>query len=534
MVYPAAPMLSVQTSRRALLALALFLTIVPGAHAAALGGWSRTAPIEINRSEAAGAVLDDGSVVLAGGFAGQGGAAASSASRYDPATLTWAPVASMHAGRYAAVGLALADGRALVAGGGDGTTPTATAEIYDRAANSWTLTAPMQAPRRLAAAVRLADGRVLVAGGEGPNGVAEGAEVYDPATDAWTLTGPVDALRESPVLVTLADGRVLMAGGYRLDGYGLPTDYLSSAEIYDPATDAWTPAAAMSEPRLDASAARLADGRVLVAGGHGWPSFPDSSRTAELYDPATDTWSPTGSTAVPRGEGHTMTLLADGRAMVVGGFWWRQIDLGPPASWSGATYEASAEIYDPATGTWASTPALSREHSEHFAALLRDGTVLVAGGFPTENYSERWSVTGPPTPWVPAEGDNSPHTLFPAPGPPAKPTPAPRPAAKAVFGFAKGATRRLVVSKTGAVAVRLTCAKGTGSCRDTLVLKTRGRPARTLGQARVALAAGRSGVVRVRLSRTVRRQLRGRTVKARVTLRTRGRGLDVTVRGPRR
>ena len=102
--------------------------------------------------------------------------------------------------------------------------------------------------------------------------------------------------------------RVLVTGGYN-------GSYIASAEIYDPATGAWTATGSMATPRGGHSATRLADGRVLVAGGSNGSAFVAS---AEIYDPATGTWTATGSMATPR-YGHTATRLADGRVLVAGG-----------------------------------------------------------------------------------------------------------------------------------------------------------------------------------------------------------------------
>ena len=106
----------------------------------------------------------------------------------------------------------------------------------------------------------------------------------------------------------------------------------------------------------------LRNGRVLVAGGRDSSSSPLAS--AELYDPATSTWAATGSLATAR-YSHTATLLPNGKVLVAGG-------VGDPAS---------AEVYDPATGTWSATGRLEEARTAHTATLLADGKVLVAGGF---------------------------------------------------------------------------------------------------------------------------------------------------------
>src|SRR5262249_23284670 len=152
------------------------------------------------------------------------------------------------------------------------------------------------------------DGPVLVAGGEGDLSPLASAELYDPATGAWTTTDDMRSTRSGHTATLLGSGQVLVAGGKR----ARPPGYQSSAELYDPLTGSWTPTGSMQSAHVDHTATLLPDGQVLVAGG--WGGFDRLNTMAlltELYDPATGTWTTTGSLVTPR-VFHSATLLPDG------------------------------------------------------------------------------------------------------------------------------------------------------------------------------------------------------------------------------
>lgn len=244
------------------------------------------------------------------------------------------------------------------------------------ASGTWTSTGDMTYGHSEHQAVKLNDGRVLVEN-----------EIYDPSTGTWSLTGSWNFghLRYSETL--LADGRVLLAGS---DGSIFYSADSSAAEIYDPATNTWTPTGFMTMGRSGQLAVRLNDGRVLVAGNQ-W-----GDTSAEIFDPATETWTATGSMNGSHGHG-TISLLPDGRALVVGGDTFDFV--------LGEITTGTAEIYDPATGTWQNTGSLSGPRRYHTATTLADGRILVAAGRDQNNAwldsaeiydpaTGTWSLTG--------------------------------------------------------------------------------------------------------------------------------------------
>jgi len=143
---------------------------------------------------------------------------------------------------------------------------------------------------------------------------------------------------------------------------------LRSAELYDPSTETWTATGSLvngNDAHQD-STVRLNDGRVLVAGG-GNCCGGGTYNSAELYEPGTGTFQLTGSLGQAR-KFATLTLLADGKALAVGGR-------------TDAALVGTAETYDPGVGTWSAAGSLGEARYVHRATLLSNGDVLVAGGF---------------------------------------------------------------------------------------------------------------------------------------------------------
>ncbi len=177
----------------------------------------------------------------------------------------------------------------------------------------------------------LNDGSVLVAGGSSSHVTRNIALRYFPATNRWEDAGSFNGARHYQVAALLPDGKVLIAGGSLDD-----RTTLSSAALYDPATNDWTDVAPMASPRSNATATLMPNGKVLVAGGEAASGgiYPTYLRTAELFDPASNTWSPAPSMAEERANA-SATLLSDGRVLVAGG----TVDAFDST--------ASAEIYTP-------------------------------------------------------------------------------------------------------------------------------------------------------------------------------------------
>ena len=213
-------------------------------------------------------------------------------------------------------------------------------------------------------ATLLSNGKVLVTGGRYLGDVAS-AELYDPATGSFSPTGSMTTPRKEDTATLLPNGKVLVTGGH---GWSFPLSGRFTAELYDPATSSFTATGIMATVRSAHTATLLSNGKVLVTGGY----YTGGVASAELYDPAVGSFRPTGSMATERGR-HTATLPPNGKVLVTGGIGGGFGGL--PAQWL-----RSAELYDPATGSFSPTGTMATERGAHTATLLSNGKVLVAGG----------------------------------------------------------------------------------------------------------------------------------------------------------
>ena len=162
----------------------------------------------------------------------------------------------------------------------------------------------------------LKDGRVLLAGGTlspDASSITSACEIYDPVANAWVATGSLSKPRSTHTATLLSNGRVVVAGGFiPLPGPGneAMTDY--TAELFDPASGTWTPTGSMYQMRQGAQASLLPNGKVLVVGG-------DGSGYSETFDPSLGTWSFAGFLGHPWTLSHSVMVLPGGRVVIAGG-----------------------------------------------------------------------------------------------------------------------------------------------------------------------------------------------------------------------
>jgi hypothetical protein len=263
----------------------------------------------------------------------------------------------------------LNDGTVLIAGGNNNGIAVATSELYSPANAAFSPSGELGTARFGHSATRLGTGQVLVAGGYDSNGIAmASAEFYHPSTATFTTLGNMVSARGSHTATLLTNGKVLLTGGASQSTYGIIVFEQATAELFDPTTEKFSTTGDMSVPRAGHTATLLGTGKVLIAGG----TIADGvvTASADLYDAATGKFTLTGAMNEPR-YAHSATLLANGTVLVTGG-------ISPGQT--GNEMLRSAEIYDPKSGRFTTTGSMGTGRSSHSAALLENESVLVAGG----------------------------------------------------------------------------------------------------------------------------------------------------------
>jgi hypothetical protein len=321
-------------------------SVTIGPPSSAPGTFTPAGNMTTARSGHTAVLLLDGRVLIAGGDA------AGSAELYDPSSGTFVLSGRMIEPRYYQTATRLANGQVLIAGGSN----DSTGELYDPATGMFSLTGEMRTHQNWQVAALLASGLVLVAGDVD-------AELYDPATGTFLPAGPYASRSRGTTATLLADGRVLLVGG-------------DPAQLYDPASNTFSVTDSLSSAGLDGldqqTATLLNNGKVLIAGGSNDEIAPAGRVVAaELYDPVTGAFTATSSMHSPR-DAHAAALLPDGTVLIVGG------DTGSNNQYAGSL--ASAELYDPSTGTFAAAGDMSVPRTGPQATLLRNGDVLITGG----------------------------------------------------------------------------------------------------------------------------------------------------------
>lgn len=304
--------------------------------------WTPTDPMIEARSQHAAVELEDGRILVVGG-----GEAAPEI--FDPEIRAWTAAAPTIGPHFSTEAVVLGDGRVLVVGSESVDDPDS--EIYDPVSGTWSTTGQLNHDRTAHSAIALSDGRVLVAGGvfgDFPHyDAVEEIEVFDPASETWTVVGSLAGERIYPALTTLQDGRTLIVGA-------------REATLFDPVSDTLRRAAPLPTEWQMPVAITLDDGRVLMTGIANAP-------ITLLWNPTDGRWTIAGPTGTIR-QLATATKLPNGLVLVAGGF-----DM------SGSPM-ASTEYFDPATLKWSMGSSLTIDRGGHTATLAASGRLFLAGG----------------------------------------------------------------------------------------------------------------------------------------------------------
>jgi hypothetical protein len=336
------------------------------------GAFVETAKILAPRALHIATLLEDGTVLIAGGIAGRPYETLDSSEIYDPARGVFLASGTMTIARQQAVATRLTDGRVLIAGGFAKSptevyalqirpirsSPLDSAEIFDPKSRTFSSAGSMGFARIPHSATLLDDGKVLLIDDDS-------AKLFNPAAGTFAAAAKPLIARSENVAVKLSDGRVLIACG------GIAPDASKSAEIYDPKSDRFVRTGDMVESLHWCHATLLSDGDVLLMG--------PATRQVEIYDSRTGIFRSAGNLLFDVSE-PIPSRLNDGRVLVTSNAF-----PGYPLRKEGLT----AEIYDPRSRAFTSIGTVPPERGKYTGTTLSDGSVLIVGGF---------SEYGPPYP----------------------------------------------------------------------------------------------------------------------------------------
>ena len=331
------------------------------AEAQLTGTFSATGSMITPRYAHTATLLLDGTVLIAGGVPQDGTDTIlfSSAELYNPATGIFKAKGNMTTGRAQHSAAMLADGRVFIAGG----TGVRGTETYDPTTGTFASTGDMiSQPYPAASAILLQDGRVFIA-------AYPAAQIYDPRSGTFSAAGayagPAPAFLGSSTL--LADGRILLTGAINICYEPLCADPGSGwAELYDPATNTFSLAGDMQWWNNRYIAKLLTNGKVLFAGNHSNDGAPAA---VQVFDPGDRTFTSIGNASASHFDSAAATLLPDGTVLISGG------------QLPGVSGQTVVDRYSPASGAFTSTGSTVTPRMSHTTTLLPDGTVLAAGGY---------------------------------------------------------------------------------------------------------------------------------------------------------
>jgi len=346
--------------------------------------WSHALPVmNGDRLNVPAIELPDGTIL----FAGASGANLDECELYEPCRQTITPTSSLAEGRVGHTVTQLSDGRVLVGGGSDvNQSVLATAEIYDPVAGTWSSVGSLATGRAWHSATLLPDGRILVAGGttdvtdtlSAAHAALTSTELFDPATLAFTAGPRLTRNCVFHFAVALASGDVLVGGGatsFNFHGHNA-VRVSNWAWVFQSATDTWFGPKTMKTARIGASSVLLADGRALVAGGSGGTiGAPVQLDTSETYDPTAETFTSQGNMSVARTGMTVLRLPTTDQVLVAGG--------GTGTDLMNLAPTDVAELFDPVSNLFTAVANLPEPRAAAGGIVLTNHHSILFGGVGT-------------------------------------------------------------------------------------------------------------------------------------------------------
>ena len=333
------------------------------------GKFLTTGMMKAARDEHAAAALGSGSVLVAGGM-DAGRSALDSAEIFDVRTREFSRTGQLRQARFNHTMTTLAEGKGVLVIGGEkrytGADALRSVELFSEKEGQFALVSGLNTPRTRHRTVLLADGRALVTGGGDASGrTLDTAEIFEAKTNSFRRVGSMKDPRKDHTLTVMPDGRVVVIGGSQVRNQ--PID---GVEIYDPKTERFETVCALKQSRYEHTATVLDENHVLVVGGRTGQRITDAIDTIELIDLELGTSSVIARLRMPR-RVHTTVLLPGSEPKTV-------LIVGGAVGESGG--RNLCEKF--AVGWKETRPAglLSHDRNNHTVTLLPDGSMLFTGG----------------------------------------------------------------------------------------------------------------------------------------------------------
>jgi N-acetylneuraminic acid mutarotase len=333
--------------------------------------WSAGPSLNTPRGDMAATLLRDGRVVVSGGYLDTG-MVSNSAEVFDPTTSQWTNLATPFSfARASHIGVETTPGKIILVGGlNDYADSLTSVEQLDIGSGQLTSLGDLNIPRAYFAMTTTADGNLIITGGTNSSSLSlTSTEIYDTTRGTSTLLGSAPRARSQPSVVQLSPTQILIAGGSfpsTSTAQGSVQNFASAGVRIDLSSKQALPTNAFITPRVNAGASLLDDGSILMFGGQNTAQQWLSS--SEAYSLSTNSWTSTGAMTSVHGSGSASVKLQDGRILVAGGM---------PLTNSAIS---NCEVYSPTSHQWSNLASMTTSRGRHNLILLPDGRVMAIGG----------------------------------------------------------------------------------------------------------------------------------------------------------